>query len=91
LKRLKAARRDHPGLRRARYLQWLITLIPGARFSCQVYIGFAKANYILGMIGRKEISIGEAMREFARRLFNTFLESPGAAAAQRTLRSRREK
>jgi glycosyltransferase involved in cell wall biosynthesis len=91
LKYLKAARRDFPKLRRARYLQWLITLIPGARFSCQVYIGFAKANYILGMIGRKEISIGEAMREFARRLFNTFLESPGAAAAQRTLRSRREK
>jgi glycosyltransferase involved in cell wall biosynthesis len=70
LKYLKAARRDFPKLRRARYLQWLITLIPGARFSCRVYIGFAKASYILGMIGRNEISIGEATRKLARRLFN---------------------
>lgn len=74
LKYLKAARRDFPRLRRARYLQWLITLIPGARFSCQVYIGFAKASYILGMIRRDEISIGGAMRKLARRLFNMSLE-----------------
>jgi len=73
LKYLKAARRDHPGLRRARYLQWLITLIPGQRFSCQVYIGFNKASYILGMIRRNEMSVGEALRKLARRLFNVSL------------------
>jgi len=77
LKYLKAARRDHPGLRRARYLQWLITLIPGARFSCRVYIGFNKANYILGMIRRNEISVGEALRKLARRLFNATFHSRG--------------
>jgi len=77
LKYLKAARRDHPGLRRARYLQWLITLIPGARFSCQVYIGFTKANYILGMIRRNEISVGEVLRKLARRLFNASFHSRG--------------
>jgi hypothetical protein len=73
LKYLKAARRDHPGLRRARYLQWLITLIPGDRFSCQVYIGFTKASYILRMIRRNEMSVGEALRKLARRLFNVSL------------------
>ncbi|MBO0858294.1 MAG: hypothetical protein J2P21_07505, partial [Chloracidobacterium sp.] len=67
---LKAARRDHPGLRRARYLQWLITLIPGARFSCGVYITCAKVSYILGMIRRKEMTIGEASRKLARRLLS---------------------
>jgi glycosyltransferase involved in cell wall biosynthesis len=75
LKRLKAARRDHPGLRRARYLQWLITLIPGARFSCQVYIGFNKASYILGMIRRNEMSVGGALGKLARRLFNVSFHS----------------
>jgi glycosyltransferase involved in cell wall biosynthesis len=75
LERLKAARRDHPGLRRARYLQWLITLIPGARFSCQVYIGFNKAIYILRMIRRDEMSIGEALRKLARRLINLSFHS----------------
>jgi glycosyltransferase involved in cell wall biosynthesis len=75
LKLLKAARRDHPGLRRARYLQWLITLIPGARFSCQVYNGFNKASYILGMIRRNEISVGEALGKLARRLFNVSFRS----------------
>jgi len=77
LKRLKAARRDHPGLRRARYLQWLITLIPGARFSCQVYIGFNKARYILGMIRRNEMSVGEALRKLARHLFKVSFHSRG--------------
>jgi glycosyltransferase involved in cell wall biosynthesis len=77
LKRLKAARRDHPGLRRARYLQWLITLIPGARFSCQVYIGFNKASYILGRIRRNEMSVGEALRKLARRLSNVSFHSRG--------------
>jgi glycosyltransferase involved in cell wall biosynthesis len=77
LKRLKAARRDHPGLRRARYLQWLITLIPGPRFSCQVYIGFNKASYILGMIRRDEMSGAEALRKIARRLFNMSFHSRG--------------
>jgi len=77
LKLLKAARRDHPGLRRARYLQWLITLIPGARFSCQVYIGFNKASYILGMIRRNEMSVGAALRKLARRLFNVSFHSSG--------------
>jgi hypothetical protein len=75
LKCLKAARRDHPGLRQARYLQWLITLIPGARFSCQVYIGFNKAIYILGMIRRDEMSVGKALRKLARRLFNVSFHS----------------
>src|SRR5262249_21432424 len=70
LKYLKAARRDHPGLRRARYLQWLITLIPGERFSCHVYIAFNKASYILGMIRRNEMSFGEVLRKLARRLFS---------------------
>ena len=73
LKYLKAARRDHPGLRRARYLQWLITLVPGARLSCQIYIGFNKVSYILGMIRRNEMSVGEALRKLARRLFNVSL------------------
>jgi glycosyltransferase involved in cell wall biosynthesis len=77
LKRLKAARRDHPELRRARYLQWLITLIPGARFSCQVYIGFNKARYILGMIRRNEMSVGEALRKLARHLFKVSFHSRG--------------
>jgi glycosyltransferase involved in cell wall biosynthesis len=77
LKLLKAARRDYPGLRRARYLQWLITLIPGARFSCQVYIGFNKASYILGMIRRNEMSVGEALRKLVRRLSNVSFHSRG--------------
>jgi len=81
LKRLKAARRDHPGLRRARYLQWLITLIPGARFSCQVYIGFNKASYILGMIRRNEMSIGQALGKLARRLFNVSYHSRATQVA----------
>src|SRR5215510_8385440 len=70
LKYLKSARRDSPKLRRARYLQWLITLIPGERFSCRVYIGFAKAVYILGMIRRGEISVAEALGKLRRRLFS---------------------
>jgi len=70
LKYLKAARRDYPELRQARYLQWLITLIPGERFSCQVYIGFNKASYILGMIRRNEISVDEVLRKLTRRLIN---------------------
>jgi hypothetical protein len=90
LEYLKSASRDYPRLRRARYLQWLITLIPGERFSCQVYIGFNKAVYILGMLIRNEISIGQALGKLARRLFNMTLESP-AAAPQRTLRPRGEK
>ena len=77
LKLLKAARRDHPGLRRARYLQWLITLIPGARFSCHVYIGFNKASYILGMIKRNEMSVGEALRKLTRHLFKVSFHSRG--------------
>ena len=77
LKLLKAVRRDHPGLRRARYLQWLITLIPGARFSCQVYIGLNKASYILGMIRRNEMSVGKALGKLARRLFNVSFHSSG--------------
>jgi glycosyltransferase involved in cell wall biosynthesis len=77
LKYLKAARRDHPGLRRARRLQWLITLIPGARFSCRVYIGFNKASYILGMIRRNEMSVGEGLRKLARRLFSVSFHSRG--------------
>jgi glycosyltransferase involved in cell wall biosynthesis len=75
LKSLKAARRDYPKLRRARYLQWLITLIPGERFSCQVYICFAKASYILGMIGRNEMSVGAALGKLARRLFSVSFHS----------------
>jgi hypothetical protein len=70
LKYLKSARRDYPKLRRARYLQWLITLIPGERFSCRVYIGFSKAVYILGMIRRGEISVVEALGKLRRRLFS---------------------
>ena len=81
LKCLEAARRDHPGLRRARYLQWLITLIPGDRFSCQVYIGFTKVSYILGMIRRNEMSVGEALRKLARRLFNASFHSRGHSRA----------
>jgi glycosyltransferase involved in cell wall biosynthesis len=77
LKLLKAARRYHPGLRRARYLQWLITLIPGARFSCQVYNGFNKAIYILGMIRRNEMSVGQALRKLAHRLSNVSFHSRG--------------
>ena len=77
LKLLKAARRYHPGLRRARYLQWLITLIPGARFSCQVYNGFNKASYILGMIRRNEMSVGQALRKLGRRLSNVSFHSRG--------------
>jgi glycosyltransferase involved in cell wall biosynthesis len=77
LKYLKAARHDFPGLRRARYLQWLITLIPGERFSCLVYIGFAKSVYILGMIRRNEISIGEVLRKLKRRLFKMSSHSRG--------------
>jgi hypothetical protein len=77
LKYLKAARHDFPELRRARYLQWLITLIPGERFSCQVYIVFAKAVYILGMIRRNEISIGEALRKVTRHLFSAPFHSKG--------------
>lgn len=86
LKYLKAARRDHPGLRRARYLQWLITLIPGARFSCRVYIGFNKANYILGMIRRNEISVGEALRKLARRLFNASFHSRGRSRGRQEVK-----
>src|SRR5262247_3087108 len=77
LKCLEDARRDHPGLRQARYLQWLITLIPGDRFSCQVYIGFTNASYILGMIRSNEMSVGEALRKLARRLFNVSFHSSG--------------
>jgi hypothetical protein len=77
LKYLKAALHDFPGLRRARYLRWLISLIPGERFSCQVYIGFAKAVYILRMIGRNEISIGVALGKLRRRLFNLSFHSRG--------------
>jgi glycosyltransferase involved in cell wall biosynthesis len=77
LKFLKAARRYHPGLRRARYLQWLITLIPGARFSCQVYNGFNKAIYILGMIRRNELSVGQALRKLAHRLSKVSFHSRG--------------
>ncbi|HMB27304.1 MAG TPA: glycosyltransferase family A protein [Blastocatellia bacterium] len=81
LKHIKAARRWRPGLRRARYLQWLITLIPGARFSCQVYIGFNKASYILGMIRRNEMSIGQALGKLARRLFNVSYHSRATQVA----------
>jgi len=77
LKLLKAARRDHHGLRRARYLQWLITLIPGDRFSCRIYIGLNKASYILGMIRRNEMSVGAALRKLARSLFNVSFHSSG--------------
>jgi glycosyltransferase involved in cell wall biosynthesis len=73
LEYLKSARRDYPELRQARYLQWLITLIPGERFSCQVYTGFNKAVYILGMLRRNEISIGEALGKLTRRFFNMTL------------------
>jgi glycosyltransferase involved in cell wall biosynthesis len=86
LKRLKAARRDHPGLRRARYLQWLITLIPGARFSCQVYIGFNKASYILGMIRRNEMSVGAALRKLARSLFNVSFHSSGHSSGHQEVK-----
>jgi glycosyltransferase involved in cell wall biosynthesis len=86
LKRLKAARRDHPGLRRARYLQWLITLIPGARFSCQVYIGFNKASYIMGMIRRNEMSVGGALGKLARRLFNVSLHSRGHSSGHQEVK-----
>ena len=67
LKYLKAALNDFPGLRRARYLQWLITILPGENFSCFVYIGFAKAIYILGMIRRNEISLKDALGKLKRR------------------------
>jgi glycosyltransferase involved in cell wall biosynthesis len=70
LKYLKAARHDYPGLRRARHLQWLVTMIPGERLSCQVYIVLIKAIYILGMIKRSEMSVGEALRKLTSRLFN---------------------
>src|SRR5499426_463073 len=70
LKYLKAARRDFPGLRRARHLQWLVTLIPGERLPCQVYVVLTKAIYMLGMIKRSEISVGEALRKLTRRPFN---------------------
>lgn len=86
LKLLKAARRDHPGLRRARYLQWLISLIPGARFSCQVYIGFNKASYILGMIRRNEMSVGKAVRKLARRLFNVSFHSSGHSSGHQEVK-----
>jgi len=86
LKRLKAARRDHPGLRRARYLQWLITLIPGARLSCQVYIAFNKASYILGMIRRNEMSVGAALRKLARRLFNVSYHSSGHSSGHQEVK-----
>jgi glycosyltransferase involved in cell wall biosynthesis len=86
LKRLKAARRDHPGLRRARYLQWLITLIPGARFSCQVYIGFNKASYILGMIRRNEMSICQALGKLACRLFNVSFHSRGHSSGHQEVK-----
>jgi hypothetical protein len=67
MKYLKSALRDYPALRRARYLQWLITLIPGERFSCQVYIGLAKSVYAMGMIRRGEMSVGNALRKLRRR------------------------
>ena len=86
LKRLKAARRDHPGLRRARYLQWLITLIPGARLSCQVYIAFNKASYILGMIRRNEMSVGGALGKLARRLFNVSFHSSGHSSGRQEVK-----
>jgi glycosyltransferase involved in cell wall biosynthesis len=86
LKLLKAARRDHPGLRRARYLQWLITLIPGARFSCQVYIGLNKASYILGMIRRNEMSVGKALGKLARRLFNVSFHSSGQSSGRQEVK-----
>jgi glycosyltransferase involved in cell wall biosynthesis len=86
LERLKAARRDHPGLRRARYLQWLITLIPGARFSCQVYIGFNKASYILGMIRRNEMSVGKALGKLARRLLNVSFHSSGHSSGHQEVK-----
>jgi glycosyltransferase involved in cell wall biosynthesis len=70
LKYLKAARRDHPGLRRAYHLQWLVTLIPGEHLPCQLYTVLTKAIYILGMIRRSEMSVGEALRKLTRRLFN---------------------
>jgi len=70
LKYIKAARRVYPGLRRARHLQWLVTMIPGERLSCQVYIVLTKAIYILGMIKRGEMYVGEALRKLTRRLFN---------------------
>ena len=86
LKLLKAVRRDHPGLRRARYLQWLITLIPGARFSCQVYIGLNKASYILGMIRRNEMSVGAALRKLTRSLFNVSFHSSGHSSGQQEVK-----
>jgi glycosyltransferase involved in cell wall biosynthesis len=86
LKLLKAARRDHPGLRRARYLQLLITLIPGARFSCQVYNGFNKASYILGMIRRNEMSVGKALRKLARRLFKVSFHSRGHSSGYQEIK-----
>jgi len=70
LKLLKAARYNYPGLRRARHLQWLVTLIPGERLPCQVYVVLTKAIYMLGMIKRSEISVGEALRKLTRRPFN---------------------
>jgi len=77
LKCLKAAHSDFPQLRRARYLQWLITLVPGERFSCQVYVGFAKAIYIWGLIRRNELSVGAALGKIARRLFDVSLRLKG--------------
>jgi glycosyltransferase involved in cell wall biosynthesis len=86
LKYLEGARRDHPKLRRARYLQWLITLIPGERFSCQVYIRLARAGYILGMIRRNEMSVGAALGKLARRLFNRSFHSRGHSGSNQVER-----
>src|SRR5499426_4535699 len=81
LKYLKAARSNYPKLPRARHLQWLVTMIPGERLPCQVYIGFAKVSYILGMIRRNEMSVGETLRKLARRLFNASFHSRGHSRA----------
>src|SRR5499426_2978620 len=81
LKLLKAARYNYPGLRRARHLQWLVTLIPGERLPCQVYVVLTKAIYMLGMIKRSEISVGEALRKLTRRPFNQSFHSRGHSRA----------
>jgi glycosyltransferase involved in cell wall biosynthesis len=72
-KYLKAARRDYPELRPARYLDWFLTLIPSGTLACRLYTLSFKAAYMAGMIQRREVSIGEVVRKVTQRLFNVSL------------------
>ncbi len=68
LQNLRAAHRDFPELREARNLYWLMRLLPGERFSCEVYKFATKAAFVGGRLLRNELPVRQLFRKLADRL-----------------------